>query len=539
MQARNLQKRLFTTLALALGLLVQPLNAMASDAVGIGMVSPMPAAGLHRVPSSRARKLVKTVKRLPAKPAKKSGKTSANSKKRAVSAKKAVKAPPKPVRPPQDELGMMSSETLAPGVVHKCHRGALNINILDVDLANSQIEVKPVMASESFNRLDEVRDQAQKVRAIAAVNANYFKKDGTPLGTLVVDGEWISGPLYDRISMGITDAGKVLVDRMNLHGTIETSNPSVPSLWVNNINQPRRHGVKLVAYTRRWGGQVKMPYAGVLVAVDASGRVVDRSTQIMSIPYGGFVLSDTKGAPITKLNRGDLVYLQWHTRPDQWADVKQAVSGGPTLIRNGKLYLDLKDENFRRNWTSNTIHARTALGVTANRHLMLLTVEGPHTLWDVAKVLKRLGCVEAMNLDGGGSTTMVLNGRIVTRNANKPQRRVAASLAIVPRSTASIASGASSNYIPSSDLRELFESKTAQSLELPESTPIAEPIAEGITDKLVADAERPPEPEGLACDVSEPTQMQEPQIIRSVKSKKEKKAGKRYGWMKRFLPNQE
>lgn len=537
MQLKELQKKLFTTVALTVSLLMPPLNVMATEAVGIGVVSPMPTAGVRRVPSGRVKRTVKSVRKVQPSSRKKSSRVAAVTKK--LQGKKKTAAPPKVLRPPQDELALLSSATLSPGVVHKCHRGALNINILDVDLTNPDIEVKPVMASESFNRLDEVRDQAQKVRAIAAVNANYFKKDGTPLGTLVVDGEWISGPLYDRISMGITDAGKVLVDRMNLHGTIETSNTDVPSIWVNNINQPRRHGTKLIAYTRRWGSHIKMAYAGTLVAVDASGRVVDKSTQVMAIPYGGFVLSDTKSGDIRKLNRGDLCYLQWHTRPQSWADVKQAVSGGPTLIRNGKLFLDLKDQNFRKTWTSSSIHARTALGVTANRHLILLTVEGPHTLWDVAKVLRRLGCVEAMNLDGGGSTTMVLNGKIVTRNAKTPQRRVAASLAIVPRSTAAIASLSSSHFVPSSDLSEMFEPATAANMDVSSGSPIADPVANEITDRVVAEAEKPDEPTGLSCDVIEPTAAQEPQIIHSRKKKKEKKLKQINSWMKRFIPGQQ
>ena len=538
------QSKFLLALALTAGLLAnglaEPLNVMANNAVGIGVVRPMPSAGITRVPSVRPRQTPKVHRKAAApKTVKKLVRPSAKRKATKATAKKAT--PPKVLRPPQDELGSMSTATLAPGVVHKTHRGALNINILDVDLNNPDIEVKPVMASEAFNRLDEVKDQAQKVKAIAAVNANYFKYDGTPLGTLVIDGEWISGPLYDRISMGITSGGKVHVDRMNLHGTIETSNPQVPSLWVNNINQPRRHGSKLVAYTRRWGSQIKMAYSGVLVADDSTGRVVDKSTQVMGIPYGGFVLSDTKNSVVSKLNRGDLVFLEWHSKPSHWADVTQAVSGGPTLIRNGKLFLDLKDQNFRKTWTSSSIHARTALGVTANQHLILVTVEGPHTLWDVAKLLKRLGCVEAMNLDGGGSTTMVLNGKIVTRNANKPQRRVAASLAILPRSANSSSSTLSNrnggtNYVPATELGEFFQNQAAES-GIANEVPLADPVANTITQKVLKEAVANDAASGLACDVIDPSPT--PQVLhpgKKVKAPKQAKIKKSFGWMKRFIP---
>jgi exopolysaccharide biosynthesis protein len=340
-------------------------------------------------------------------------------------------APPPP--PPQNLVGNLSGRTLAPGVTHKLHRGSMFINVLDVDLSRANIIVKPILAGESFNRLDEVKDQAQRVQAIAAVNGNYFKKDGTPLGTLIIDGEWIAGPIFDRTCLGITRDGRVLVDRVNLHGTLTTSNAEAPTLWVNNINQPRRSGAHVIAYTRRWGDAVKMQYEGTLVAVDAQGDVVGKDGWYMAIPPGGYVLSDSKESDIAKLNVGDRASLKWTAGPSGWSDVVNAVSGGPVLIRDGKLYVGCKDERFAAAWTTNKIHARTAVGVTANRHLLLATIEGPHTLWDVAKFLKKLGAVDAMNLDGGGSTTMVIGSQTVTKNSNKFQRRVASSLAILPR----------------------------------------------------------------------------------------------------------
>jgi len=349
------------------------------------------------------------------------------------SKRRSKKAGPPPP-PPQEYVGNLSVQTLAPGVVHKIHRGAMYINVLDIDLGKANVTVKPILAGESFNTLDEVKDQAQKVHAIAAVNGNYFKRDGTPLGTLIIDGEWISGPLYDRTCMGITRDGQVLVDRVSLHGTLTTSNPDAPSIWVNNVNAPRRHGAHLIAYTRRWGASVKMQYEGTLVAVDSTGKVSAKDGWQLAVPYGGYVLSDSKESQIAKLNVGDSVSLSWQTNPPEWSNVVNAVSGGPVLIRDGKLFVDCHDEMFNKAWTGSQIHARTAVGVTANRHLLLATIEGPHTLYDVAKFLRKLGAVDAMNLDGGGSTTMVIGNHAVTHNTQKFERRVASALAILPRS---------------------------------------------------------------------------------------------------------
>ena len=250
----------------------------------------------------------------------------------------------------------MTSETLAPGVVHRFCRGPLSIHVLDIDMKRAPVKVQPNLAGESFDRLKDVAAHARESKAIAAINANYFKTNGTPLGTLIINGEWIAGPLYDRVSMGITENGSVKIDRVSLSGTLTSDNPEVPTAWLNNINQPRRHGTHLVVYTRRWGNFVRMPYAGCLVAVNSQGEVQDKSTTLMGVPYGGYVLSDSKDSQISKLNRGDKVEISWHTGPSDWSDVVQAVSGGPMLIKDGRLFLDLKDENFRTrlDWLSNS-----------------------------------------------------------------------------------------------------------------------------------------------------------------------------------------
>jgi exopolysaccharide biosynthesis protein len=335
------------------------------------------------------------------------------------------------VKPLSEIADLMGTSNLSVGVVHKFYRGGLNVNLVDVDMNTAQVKVKPVLAANRF-ALDEVKNQAKRVQAIAAVNANYFKKDGTPLGSLKINGEWITGPIYERISLGITEDGSFRMDRLNLHGLLETSNPEIGSIWVNNVNQPRRSGSHLIAYTQRWGSFVQMAYPGTLIAVDHNGCVTDKTETSISIPYGGFVLSDSRDSDIAKLSRGDLVHLNWQTNPQSWEDVIDAVSGGPVLIRNNQIYIDLKGEKFRQTWTTSQIKARTAIGVTADRHLLLLTVEGPHTLWDVAKFLHKMGAIAAMNLDGGGSTTMVVNGQTVTRNRDVKARRVASSLAIIP-----------------------------------------------------------------------------------------------------------
>jgi exopolysaccharide biosynthesis protein len=359
---------------------------------------------------------------------------------------------------PEQIAAALKPNAVAPGLVHKSYKNRITVNLLDIDTMRAPIHIRPIMASESFGDLKDVSDAAKASRAVAAVNANYFKKDGTPLGTLIVDGEWVSGPLYDRVALGIDNAGLMHIDKVQLGGILETSNTDAPQIWINNVNQPRRNGAHVVAYTRRWGCNVRMDYPGCLVALNAQGEVVGKDTRTSYIPIGGIVLTDSKDSAIAKLKVGDLTHLTWQTRPDSWQDVSQAVSGGPLLIKDDKVFLDLKAEKFHPSWTGNQIKARTACGVTADNHLLLITVEGSHTLWDLAKLLHCLGAVDAMNLDGGGSTTMVVNNVAVTRGAKSHERRVASAIGIFLDQSTGTAHSWACSYSPKDDLADLVKS---------------------------------------------------------------------------------
>jgi hypothetical protein len=372
-----------------------------------------------------------------------------------------------PANIPAGAMVPSAVKELGPGVSYKIYNLHPRINVVDIDMGRSPMKVRPLTASYSFNHLKDVREHAHDSGAIAAINANYFKKGGVPLGTLMVDGEWVAGPLFDRVALGFTDGGYARIARVGLHGSLHTSNPDHPELWINNVNQPHRTGSRCILYTRRWGQSVSLPFAGTLLAVDAGGQIIDRAEKQMTIPYGGYVLCDSKKSPIADLQNGDLLQVDWHITPGGWDNVTEAVSGGPLLLSNGKFACDLKGERFPSNWTGSQIVARTACGITANDHLIMATFEGPHTLYDVAKFFQKLGCTEAMNLDGGGSTTMVVNGSTVTRNVSASQRHVAVALGVFSEARAkNMAACNSCSYHPKGDLTSFGVVEPEQGAEL-------------------------------------------------------------------------
>lgn len=116
-----------------------------------------------------------------------------------------------------------------------------------------------------------------------------------------------------------------------------------------------------------------------------------------------------------------------------------AIGGGPTLISDGGLVDTYENEVFfGSGFTADEPYSRAAIGYTRDNHLILFATDGRQvlaeqglTLMQTALEMRRLGCVEAMNLDGGGSETLVVNGRVLNQNDGQ-ERAVTSILAFVP-----------------------------------------------------------------------------------------------------------
>lgn len=118
-----------------------------------------------------------------------------------------------------------------------------------------------------------------------------------------------------------------------------------------------------------------------------------------------------------------------HRGPDKWK-MKTAVGGGPVLVQNGEIKITNNEELKFAGKAINDKHPRTAMGYTRDHKLIILVIEGRHpgmaegaTLIQEAQLLKEIGCVEALNLDGGGSSCMLVNGKATIQVSDKEGQR--------------------------------------------------------------------------------------------------------------------
>ena len=108
-----------------------------------------------------------------------------------------------------------------------------------------------------------------------------------------------------------------------------------------------------------------------------------------------------------------------YTSPEEWEQLEHVVGGAPVLVQNGHLIEDFSSEQTLESFLVQR-HPRTAVGIKGNGDWIFVVVDGRFyelfggmTMNELARLMLDLGCIEALNLDGGGSSTMVIEGKVV------------------------------------------------------------------------------------------------------------------------------
>ncbi len=302
--------------------------------------------------------------------------------------------------------------------------------------------------SHTLNTLQQ-RLQAQGKEMVAAINGDYFTvSTGVPLGILITDGILRASDNY-QWSIGFPGNGGAFIAKsplyVNMTATIAGASKNIVIDQVNHARTTDR----LILYTPDYGGSTQTGTAGVHVVLNTSGQLtvggtvtgtvaqVLTGTAAAKLKPGQMVLSVDNRGPKARLDglvAGTPVSLKVTCADARFATCTYAIGAYQKLLTNGQVAGSLEPGTA----------PRTAVGVRSDGTAVLYTVDGRQTdysvglsLTDVAKRLKSLGCIEAVNLDGGGSTIMGAkfpgqSGMTVTgRPSDGAQRKVADYIVLV------------------------------------------------------------------------------------------------------------
>ncbi|HKO98652.1 MAG TPA: phosphodiester glycosidase family protein [Pyrinomonadaceae bacterium] len=315
------------------------------------------------------------------------------------------------------------------------------INALRVDLDRATIKI--VRALDAGLGLETVSSLAARHGATAAINGGYFRTTGTyrgeSLGLVLLNGKLISEPHNDRAGVGLIDKGSSTEIVFGHLGYESELSFGTRKHKVHGVNRAISKN-ELIVFTPEFHRTTLTNADGIELVV-RKNRVVSISdmTGSSEIPSDGFVVSAVGEArDWTKRNvrKGSLVRFRWRLRSlesqtddTKWTRAQNILGAGPQLIKAGKIDITDKRERMIEGFAT-TRHPRTAIARLESGKLLLITVDGRQpgvsvgmSLQELAELLRELGAVDAINLDGGGSTTMVVHHTIVNRPSDQTGER--------------------------------------------------------------------------------------------------------------------
>ncbi len=363
--------------------------------------------------------------------------------------------------------------SIAPGVEHAeltrktdeagQPAGPWVINALRIDPSQARLDI--VHAQDEAVGLETVGSVAERRGAIAAVNGGYFRMTGTfagdSTGTLQIDGKLLSEPDRGRAAVGLVRAGNtthLVMGHVSWHGSAEIEGRK---RTIDGINRPRGKN-EVVLFTPEFHQTTLTDSTGTELIV-RQGRVISVRDNAGSsrIPSDGYVLS-TRGSArewARSIRRGTRAKIAIGLNPldsdgtlvglakpandsqeNPWAKAEDILGAGPKLVSRGRVDITAGREKMLASFATDR-HPRTAIASLADGRILLVVVDGRQptlsvgmSLDELARLLIDLDAVEAMNLDGGGSTTMVVQGKVVNHPSDVTgERPVSDAILVLPQ----------------------------------------------------------------------------------------------------------
>jgi len=331
----------------------------------------------------------------------------------------------------------ISESRLTPGITYTRYEtqddtGYFSAHIITADLTDKRVALKIVPAVGKEN----VADMTVRTGGVCGVNAGYFMGEAKPVGLLKSAGQILSMPLWKRTALGLT-----------ADGGVKFGNPTGGYTVIFPDN------VEIEALEHLDASILPVPpnaevYPGKIYSTAPAGNntisVIVKNNLITTLPTAPIPLQNDEYCVLLrgvmadmcrdKLNVGATVKV-FEKIADDWRNINDAVGAGPRLLNAGNVAITADIEKFKPDIAKGS-PSRTAIGITADNKLILVSVEAPKvygggaTLDQLAAFMKSRGAVDAMNFDGGASTTMAIGNNVVNLEDKAWRRPVASSLVI-------------------------------------------------------------------------------------------------------------
>ncbi|GEM_PF-2705001 len=336
---------------------------------------------------------------------------------------------------------LVESEVLAPEIEYRLIKMANGLDPVVVHqvlvrAVQTAYRLKPALMDGPHDALQPLARLAASHSALVGINAGYFAMgSASPLGLLVRNRQILAMPLFDRSALLLDESNRASIG--HTQAAYHLKLPHGESLDVDALNRlPGQHQLTVIAEGRAVPRLTESTWA---MLRDSRGVLTPLQTEGLSVPAGHVLLLAT-GQCADWLKRrvqaGDRLDLE-NTLLTQWPAIEHVLAAGPRLLENGQVAISGAREQFKPDVVWGRA-PRSALGILKDGSVLIVSVDGrmpgiSHgmTLVELATHLQSEGALDALNLDGGGSTTLYVRDRVVNHPSDGTERPIHNALLLV------------------------------------------------------------------------------------------------------------
>ncbi|MCB1108735.1 MAG: phosphodiester glycosidase family protein [Chlamydiia bacterium] len=287
------------------------------------------------------------------------------------------------------------------------------VHLLTVEPENYIFKIG--LAQNNGLGVETTSSMAKRLGAIAAINGGFFEDEsgayiGASAGSLKIAGTYFSTCRKERGVIGWNDGREPIIDRLSLK-------PSIDGHLVDKFNGQRNPN-DVVLFSWPFHRHTLTQAGGVEYALSPDGKIIGISSSgNMKIPENGYVLSVGPTAHFPKFQLHSSVEIAFKASDAKWNSIDNIMDGTPVLIQNGRPVENYDTEKVIETFITKP-HPRSAVGIKKNGDWVFVVAEGRRenfpglTLQELTDLMLDLGCTDALNLDGGGSTTLFYDGLV-------------------------------------------------------------------------------------------------------------------------------
>lgn len=303
------------------------------------------------------------------------------------------------------------------------------IYTLEVNMNDKRVLLQNELSFGSIYGFEETSAMVENAGAKIGVNGMFYTIYGHHIGLLIKDKELISLARSETPSVAILEDNRVYIGDISTAVTIQGGNVTLPIQTMNDAAYENTW----VLYSSIYGKTTRISRMSINYIIK-NNKITEMLTtdEPVEIPEDGYVLCRVSSQPHTndvfKIGENISIQTRYNPKPGK---ILEAFQSGGWLVKDG--------EDVAKNYEpymGNTLipNPRTLIGVTADNQVIIKVIDGRQeesygvSGKEAAELMLRANCVQAVYLDGGASSTMVIDGKVVNQPSSNEERKVAHSI---------------------------------------------------------------------------------------------------------------